>query len=95
MGFHFLLQGIFLTQGSNLCLLHWQVDSLPLSYQGSAFLAWYESNPKGWLPPPPPPVFAFAPRPQCRLMGPALGPVCPGQPPVPQDSLLSPRTTCK
>ena len=26
----FLLQGIFLTQESNLCLLHWQVDSLPL-----------------------------------------------------------------
>ena len=24
-----LLQGIFLTQGLNLCLLHWQVDSLP------------------------------------------------------------------
>ena len=22
-------------QGSNLCLLHWQVDSLPLSHQGS------------------------------------------------------------
>ena len=22
-------------------------------------LAWYESNPKGWLPPPPPPVFAL------------------------------------
>ena len=33
VGCHFLLQGIFLTQGSNLgllCLLHWQVDSLPL-----------------------------------------------------------------
>ena len=30
---HFLLQGIFLTQGSNLCLLHWQTDSLPLSHQ--------------------------------------------------------------
>ena len=33
VGYHFLLQGIFLTQGSNLgllCLLHWQVDSLPL-----------------------------------------------------------------
>ena len=32
-GFPFLFQGIFLTQGSNqgvLCLLHWQVDSLPL-----------------------------------------------------------------
>ena len=28
---HCLLQGIFLTQGSNLCLLYWQVDSVPLS----------------------------------------------------------------
>ena len=28
---HFLLQGFFPTQGSNLCLLHWQVDSLPLN----------------------------------------------------------------
>ena len=28
---HFLLQGNFLTQGSNPGLLHWQVDSLPLS----------------------------------------------------------------
>ena len=34
MGCHFLLQGIFLTQGSNLCLLHWQEDYLPLSHQG-------------------------------------------------------------
>ena len=25
--------GIFLDQGSNLCLLHWEVDSLPLSHQ--------------------------------------------------------------
>ena len=36
VGCHFLLQGIFLTQGSNLrllCLLHWQVGSLPFSYQ--------------------------------------------------------------
>ena len=32
---HFLLQGIFLTQGLNPCLPHWQVDSLPLSHQGS------------------------------------------------------------
>ena len=33
VGCHFLLQGIFLTQESNLCLLHlllWQTDSLPL-----------------------------------------------------------------
>ena len=37
MGYHFLLQGIFLTQGLNpnlLCLLYWQVDSLPLSHLG-------------------------------------------------------------
>ena len=34
---HFLLQGVFPTQGSNpslLCLLHWQVDSLLLSHLG-------------------------------------------------------------
>ena len=33
-GCYFLLQGIFPTQGSNPHLLHWQVDSLPLSHQG-------------------------------------------------------------
>ena len=31
VGCHFLLQGIFLTQGLNLCLLHWQGDSLSLT----------------------------------------------------------------
>ena len=36
VGCHFLLLGIFLTQGSNLCLLLWQVeDSLLLSHLGS------------------------------------------------------------
>ena len=37
VGCHFLLQGIFLTQGSDLrlfCLLHWLAGSLPLSYLG-------------------------------------------------------------
>ena len=34
MDCHFLLQGIFPTQGSNLHLLHQQVDSLSLSHQG-------------------------------------------------------------
>ena len=34
VGCHFLLQGILPTQELNLCLLHWQADSLPLSYQG-------------------------------------------------------------
>ena len=36
-GCHFLLQKIFLTQGSNLCLLYllnWQADSLPLHHLG-------------------------------------------------------------
>lgn len=31
----FLLQGIFLTEGLNLCLLHWRVDSLPQSHLSS------------------------------------------------------------
>ena len=38
VGCHFLLQGIFLTQGSNLhllYLLHWQMGSLPLYQQGN------------------------------------------------------------
>ena len=37
VGCYFLLQGIFPTQGLNpslLCLLHWQVDSLPLEPLG-------------------------------------------------------------
>ena len=37
VGWHFLLQGIFLTQGSNPSLLHllqWQVGSLPLCHLG-------------------------------------------------------------
>ena len=34
VGCHFLLQEIFLTQGSNLCLLHWQAGSLPAEPQG-------------------------------------------------------------
>ena len=33
---HFLFQVIYLTQGLNPPLLHWQVDSLPLSHQGSS-----------------------------------------------------------
>ena len=34
---HALFQGIFLTQGSNPHLLHWQVDSLTLSHKGSPY----------------------------------------------------------
>ena len=35
MGCRCLPQGIFSIQGSNLCLLHWQADSLPQSHKGS------------------------------------------------------------
>ena len=35
VGCHFLLQGIFLTQGLNPSLLHWQADSLPLTHLGN------------------------------------------------------------
>ena len=41
MGCHFFLQGIFPTQGLNLhllCLLHWQVGSLPLGPPGKPLL---------------------------------------------------------
>ena len=34
MGCHFLLQGIFPTQGSNPSVLHWPADALPLSHLG-------------------------------------------------------------
>ena len=37
VGCHFLLQRIFLTQGYNPCLLHWQVDSLSLSHKRSPY----------------------------------------------------------
>ena len=39
MACHFPLQGIFLTQGQNQCLLHWQADSLPLHHRGSPIKA--------------------------------------------------------
>ena len=35
VGCHFFLQGTLPTQKSNLHLLHWQADSLPLSHLGS------------------------------------------------------------
>ena len=44
VGYHFLPQGIFLTQGSIphlLDLLHWQVDSLPLNHLGKPICIYY------------------------------------------------------
>ena len=49
VGCHFLLQGIFPTQGWNLwllCLLHWQADSLPLPPREALENGWGE---QGWL----------------------------------------------
>ena len=43
VGCQFLLQGIFLTSGSNprlLSLLHWQADSLPLAPPGKPVISW-------------------------------------------------------
>ena len=47
VGCHALLRGIFPTQGSNprlLCLLHWQVGSLPLALPAKPSLLYNEPN---------------------------------------------------
>ena len=47
VGCHFLLQGIFQTQGSNLhllCLLHWQAGSLPLALPGKPMYTARDNN---------------------------------------------------
>ena len=63
VGCHFLLQQVFLSQGSNWCLLHWQARSSPLSHRGSPAyfihsIIGYVSIPISQLIPPP----AFLPR---------------------------------
>ena len=47
VGYHFLLQRIFPTQGSNPCLLHWQAGSSPLRPQGNPN-AFNMDNDIGW-----------------------------------------------
>ena len=44
VGCHFFVQEIFLTQGLNPHLLHWQVDSIPLHHLGSPALQLELSN---------------------------------------------------
>ena len=54
MGCPACLQGIFLTQGSKprlLCLLHWQVGSLPLAPPGIQSLFLKEEERDRWMPP--------------------------------------------
>ena len=47
MGYHFLLQGVFLTQRSNLHLLHLQVNSFRLSHlENSLFFLIHPAIPK-------------------------------------------------
>ena len=43
-----LLQGIFLTQRSNLPLLHWQAGSLPLNHLGSPYINWRKTQFSPW-----------------------------------------------
>ena len=45
-GLHALLQGIFLTQGSNPCLLHWQVDSVPTELPEKPPVCFTRAKPK-------------------------------------------------
>ena len=49
VGCYFLLQGIFPTQGSNPCLLHWQADSVPLSHLGSPCWFLASSSAKNYI----------------------------------------------
>ena len=42
--------GFFLGQGSNLCPLHWQVDSQPSDHQGSSENIFLKIGPVGLLP---------------------------------------------
>ena len=44
VGGHFLLQGIFPTQGSNPCLLHWKANSLPLCHVESPLISYLSAN---------------------------------------------------
>ena len=55
---HFLLQGIFLTQGSNPCLPQWQADSLPLG-ACSEHVRWVSDAIQPSHPLSPSPPFAF------------------------------------
>ena len=50
VGCHFLLQGIFLTQDWNLCPLHCQADSLPLSHIVELIHKWLELSPSPKTP---------------------------------------------
>ena len=54
VGYHFLLQRIFSDQGSNLYLLYWQADSLPLNHQGRLvpywLVSWRETCKVSWAP---------------------------------------------
>ena len=52
-----MARAVFLDQGSNLCLLHWQVDSLPLDHQGTLqnafFIKFSTIKQRGHLQPTP------------------------------------------
>ena len=67
MGCHFLLQGIFLTQGETPSLLHWQADSLPPSHSGSCRKPDLPA-PGSLAPAEPLPIYAVTPPPQTRLL---------------------------
>ena len=90
MGCHALLQGIFLTQGSNVCLLrllHRQVDSLPLAPLGlSHFRRKMETQKNSEYP--------LAPKTHSKAANgpsPVLGSLAPATPPRPHQDLGTPK----
>ena len=94
VGCHFLLQEILPMQGSNPHLLHWQVDSLRLSYQGRGtresdlhLKAWAEDKGKPWkwclpthLPPPDWQQWQVLPAASLKVQDRGLSSGCPGRP---------------
>ena len=74
--------GIFLDLGSNLSLLHWQVDSLPLSHRGSPLLLVLKKK-KSELPPHSHQIMRMSiSRPPCAPHGPASAAAKSHRPPL-------------
>ena len=67
VGFYCLLLGVFLTQGSNPCLLLWQADSLPRVSARKPHSVWYYSDKHVSLYIYQKPIECVAPRFNCKV----------------------------
>ena len=70
--------GIFPDEGSNLCLLHWQANSLPLSHQGSPVFFFFFFFYLWW-------ILSYIEMKQARvyMCSPSQSPLPPPSPPIP------------